>query len=430
MSARADTDADIAVIGAGAAGLMTAIHAARGGARVVALDGSPRLGIKILVAGGGRCNVTHRAVDERDYAGSTPAAIRRVLARFTVAQCVDFFRALGVELKEEDTGKLFPMTDRAATVLDALLAAARDAGVDLRWPRRVESIAPRDGGGFTVGGAWGTIDARLVALCCGGQSLPKSGSDGGGYRLARALGHSIAEPLLPSLVPLVAAAEHWTRSLSGLAVEAEVRVISGTGRKLAAFTGSTLFTHFGLSGPAVLDASRHLLMERVRDPASGVQLGLLPGCTVDHADLWLLEARGQGSLARLRQRLPERLARKLLEVAQIPADQTPHQAPRPRRRELASLLAAAPIPIVGDRGFSHAEATAGGVPLKEVDLATMESRVRPGAYLAGEILDVDGRIGGFNFQWAWASGFVAGEAMARAARSASHFVKPREESSR
>ena len=443
-----DFDVDVAVIGAGAAGLMTAIHAARAGhasatiqssvhadtdsartntgfnqaaaLRVVALDGAPRIGIKILVAGGGRCNVTHHVVREQDYAGSTPAAIRRVLSRFTVTDCISFFKDLGVELKQEDTGKLFPTTDDAHTVLNALLQAARDSGVDIRWPMRVQNITPLQNGGFEVAGTWGKLRARTVALCSGGKSLPKSGSDGLGLELARSLGHTVTQHVIPSLVPLVADAHHWVRTLSGLTLEAEVRVVSGTGKHITSFTNSMLFTHFGLSGPAVLDISRHLMMERTRDPDASLQLCFLShlkqnaksSCSLDDADAWLLEAKAQTVLSRLREKLPERLAKTLLESAGIASDRTAKQIDRDRRRSLAQLLCGAPVEIVGDRGFTHAEVTAGGVPLVELNLSTMESRKCPGLFLAGEVLDVDGRIGGFNFQWAWASGFVAGVSMA------------------
>ncbi len=447
-------DADIVVIGAGAAGLMSAIHAARAARQefakiipstdtpeindsqtptslsVVVLDGAPRIGIKILVAGGGRCNVTHHVVREQDYAGSTPAAIRRVLNRFTVADCVEFFNQLGVELKQEDTGKLFPVTDDAHTVLNALLQAARAADVDIRSPLRVQTITPLVDGGFDVAGAWGSLRARRVALCSGGKSLPKSGSDGLGLELVQKLGHSVTEHVIPSLVPLVASAQHWVRSLSGLTLDAEVRVVSATGKRITSFTNSMLFTHFGLSGPAVLDISRYLMMERTRDAAASLQLSFMPGCSLEQADIWLLEAKAQTVLSRLRERLPERLAKTLLEGAGIASDRTPKQIERDRRRALAQLLCGAPVEIVGDRGFSHAEVTAGGVPLSEMNLATMESRKCPGLYLAGEILDVDGRIGGFNFQWAWASGFVVGISMASSLNSSPHFLKPNNENNR
>ncbi|MFN9076250.1 MAG: aminoacetone oxidase family FAD-binding enzyme, partial [bacterium] len=244
--------ADLVVVGAGAAGLFAAIHAGRAGARVIALDGARVIGAKILVAGGGRCNVTHHAVDEKAYAGSTPGAIRTVLRKFTVEDTVRFFEAYGVELKREDTGKLFPTTDDAHTVLNALLQAARDAGVDLRFPRRVTRLerAPDDsnGGGFIVAGDWGEIHAPRVVLSTGGKALPKSGSDGGGYDFARALGHTVSDRVYPALVPLILPGTHPLRVLSGLTLPATLTLRSGTGKVMKEFTNSLLCTHFGLSG--------------------------------------------------------------------------------------------------------------------------------------------------------------------------------------
>ena len=222
----------------------------------------------------------------------------------------------------------------------------------------------------------------------------------------------MTQHVIPSLVPLVCDAHHWVRTLSGLTLNAEVRVVSGTGKHIVSFTDSMLFTHFGLSGPAVLDISRHLMMERTRDAAASLQICFLHdlkdglknnsklSCTLDEADAWLLDAKAQSIVSRLREKLPERLAKTLLESVGIATDRTAKQIDRDRRRALAQLLCAA-----------------GGVPLVELDLSSMQSRKYPGLYLAGEILDVDGRIGGFNFQWAWASGFVAGISMANSLRS-------------
>jgi hypothetical protein len=411
----------LAVVGAGAAGLMAAIHAGRAGLRgVMALDSARRLGAKILVAGGGRCNVTHHVVSDRDYAGSTPAAIRRVLARFGVEDCVRFFGELGVELKQEDTGKLFPVSDDAHTVLTALLRACEAAGVSLRHPARVGELH-RSEDGFRMHGDWGTLLADRVILCTGGRSLPKSGSDGAGLEMARALGHSLTDRVVPALVPMKLAEGHWLTELSGLAFPAELRVTDAVGRKLAVTRGSLLCTHFGLSGPAALDISRHWTLARDRDPAVALQLAVMPDMDETAADAWLLEGTGRSLLGRLRERLPERLARAILEQAGIEPGRSVQQQDRTTRRGLARMLTAMTVPVTGDRGFTYAETTAGGVPLREVRLETMESRLVPGLHLAGEMLDVDGRIGGFNFQWAWASGFVAGTAAAESARC----VEPR-----
>ncbi|MCE2728079.1 MAG: aminoacetone oxidase family FAD-binding enzyme [Planctomycetaceae bacterium] len=406
--------ADVVVVGAGAAGLFAATWAGRTAAAagrplaVVAVDGARKLGAKILVAGGGRCNVTHDAVHEGDYAGSTPPAIRKVLRRFGVADTVQFFAAAGVAMKREETGKLFPVTDSARTILEALVAAARAAGVTIVHPARVTEIMPTAGEFVTVTNA-GTIRSRAVILCTGGKSLPKSGSDGGGLLLATALGHTLTSPVVPALVPLVLPTEHWITALSGLTLPTEIVLASATGRRLWATTGSTLCTHVGLSGPAVLDISRHWLVARTAEPDVRLSLNWLPGTTAEATDRWLVAEQGRGALATLRDRLPDRLARSLCELATAPPT---GDLPRDARRRLVALATATPLPLVGDRGFAVAEATAGGVPLAEVRLETMESRICPGLSFAGEVLDVDGRIGGFNFQWAWASGFVAGTAAA------------------
>ena len=418
--------ADICVVGAGAAGLFAAIWAARTAAgptpgtspacSVLALDGAARIGAKILVAGGGRCNVTHHEVHDSDYSGSTPAAVRSVLRRFGVDRTVDFFRDLGVTLKREDTGKLFPTTDDAHTVLDALLGALASSGAALRHPWRVTGIRRIDGG-FAVSGPQGSVTCARLILASGGKSLPKSGSDGAGFDFARTLGHSVTPMVVPALVPLTLADGHWIRGLSGLTLDAEIVLRSATTRKLRAIRGSTLCTHFGISGPSVLDMSRHWHHARDADPGCTLELCWTPGMSAEDVDAWMVSCKGMGIASALRERVPERLARALCAAADVPPDSTVQQLSRDRRRALAALIAGTPLPVTGDRGWNAAEVTAGGIPLAEVDLRTMESRIVPGLHLAGEICDVDGRIGGFNFQWAWASGFVAGCAAATAVSS-------------
>jgi predicted Rossmann fold flavoprotein len=409
------------VVGAGAAGLMAAIQAARGGRcrEVIALDGARTLGAKILISGGGRCNVTHHAVDETAFAGSTRPAVRKVLRRFDVARTVEFFEAQGVSLKREETGKLFPVDDRARTVLDALVRAARESGVLLRHPWRVESIA-RVGTTFRLGGPAGdTLEVDRVVLASGGRSLPKTGSDGHGHALARGLGHSTTPRVFPALVPLTLPRGHPLCTLSGLSAPVRLEVRAASGRRLAGVEGSLLCTHFGLSGPAALDISRYWIDARFDDPNAA-----LVGCWLPvGAPVAFDEAlRGLGAAtpaSLLSQWLPDRLARVLCALAGVDAGRPGHQLTRQDRASLSRAVFALPLPVTGDRGFAHAEVTAGGVPLAELRLDTLESRICPGLYLCGEICDVDGRIGGFNFQWAWASGYVAGVSVgARDGRSA------------
>ena len=410
---------DLAIVGAGAAGLMAAIQAARRepDLRILVLDGARSLGAKILVAGGGRCNVTHFEVEAGDFAGSSRNAIAKVLRELPVPATIDFFRGIGVELKREPTGKLFPVTDQARTVLEALLRAAREAGVKLLYPRRVMAIS-RTPEGFTLAGDWGEIAAARVILAAGGQALPKSGSDGSGFALARALGHTTTATIFPSLVPLVVEDDHWLRTVQGIAAPAGIEVRGGSGKRLSTFRGDLLCTHFGLSGPVVLDASRHYLAARQSDPQARFVVAFLPDATAENLTLELANL-ARRSLGRwLAEKLPDRLADALLRSAGLDPAANALRLKKEERQALLRALLEHEIPVTGDRGFVHAEATAGGIPLAQIRLETMESRLCPGLHLCGEILDVDGRIGGFNFQWAWASGSVAGRAAAAALRGA------------
>ena len=420
---REEEHVDVVIVGAGAAGLFAAIWAGRNAEahpnQIAVFDGAKKLGAKILVAGGGRCNVTHCRVTEHDFAGSSPAAIRKVLRRFSVAQTIQFFSDAGVELKEEETGKLFPVTDSARTILNALIDQSKESHVAIVHPARVAEVEHLPCNGavselkkeprFRVVVESGVVLARHVIVCTGGKSLPKSGSDGSGYRLVEKLGHSIAKPLVPALVPLVLEESHWIRELSGVTVPTTVTLSKASGKRIFSCSGSTLCTHLGLSGPAVLDISRHWLIARNTDSDVQLSINWLPDQTAETVDE-LLQSRRTGAFGVLRQWLPDRLARQICIESGAPlvGDLT-----RTIRKKLVQNITATPLPVTGDRGFSIAEATAGGVPLEEVKLETMESRKCPGLYLAGEVLDVDGRIGGFNFQWAWSSGYVAGSAVAK-----------------
>lgn len=408
MIGRVIPKVDIAVIGAGAAGLMAAIWAKRTypALSVVALDGARKIGAKILVAGGGRCNVTHDEVSEAAYAGSSRNAIKKVLRRFDVTETIAFFRELGVELKREPTGKLFPVTDDAHTVLDALLNAAKTGEVVLQHPCRIESIE-KSAENFSLRGDWGTLTAQKVILATGGKSLPKSGSDGHGYTLAQALGHSLTPRIFPALVPLTLPRDHFITTLSGITIMAALTVRTSSGETLVTFHDSTLCTHFGLSGPSVLDISRYYLDARHHDPGALLTINWLPDKTSEQVESELLGA-GKRSILRYLDILPERLARALCAEAEIEPATTTDSLSRSQRKRLVDTLTQLVLPITGDRGFTYAEVTAGGIPLTEINLKTMESRLCPGLYLAGEICDVDGRIGGYNFQWAWASGYTAG----------------------
>lgn len=411
---------DIAIVGAGAAGLATAIFAKQlsPAKSVVLLDGATRPGAKILVSGGARCNVTNQVVTERDFWGGRPSIIRRILRRFSVPQTVAFFAELGVPLHVEDSGKLFPDSNRARDVLDALLVATERAGAELRTATRVTSVEPHEDG-LRLDTTLGEIVARSVVLATGGQSLPRSGSDGAGYEMARRLGHTIIATT-PALVPLTLsegpAAIH--RQLSGVShdVELTIRVDRAVALRLR---GALLWTHFGISGPVVLNASRHWLRARLEERAVAVTANLRAGEPFEQIDArWTTLARERPRLTistALSEMLPKALAEVLLDRLAIDRARVLADLPREQRRRLAHAISDWPLEITGSRGYNYAEATAGGVALDEIDPATMASRRCPGLYLTGEVLDVDGRIGGFNFQWAWSSARVAADALARRA---------------
>ncbi len=434
---------EVAVVGAGAAGLSAAIAAAEAGARVVLFNAHPRIGLKILMSGGTRCNVTHRAVDARDYRGGSQRVVARMLRAFTPECTRAWFAELGVELKLEDTGKYFPVSDTAVTVLDALLRECARLGVDVRPGTRITRLAPpgADGERWRLGhqhidsslafpghpGAPGRMDwplpdaapdgwhdADAVVLATGGLSFPRTGSDGTGYALALALGHSLTPPI-PALTPLTAT-DPLGAALKGLTLPVELTLWRG-GKRVERCTGSFLFTHVGYSGPAALDISRHWLRAE-DDPTRRLTLNVLPGETRESLEAAWRAAQQEDARKTVRRflaaRLPERLVGVLCTAGAVDPSAPLGQIDKARRAALVAACTEREMPVTGTLGFEKAEVTAGGVPLDEVDASTLASRrAARGLYLCGEILDVDGRLGGFNFQWAWSSGHVAGDAAAR-----------------
>jgi len=390
---------------------------------VVVLEGARQPGAKILVSGGTRCNVTNVAVSERDFWGGPRTIVRRVLRAFTVDETIGFFRELAVPLHEEPDGKLFPASNRSRDVLGALLREVNACGAALFAGHRVHSIE-RAGSGFAISTSHGTTAASRVVLATGGQSLPKSGSDGAGYGFAERLGHSLVATT-PGLVPLTMSDDsRFHAPLSGVSHAAEIAV-RVDGRVAIRLSGSLLWTHFGISGPLALDASRHWLRARTEGRIAEMFLNAYPRWTFDDLDRHLTavsRTRPRTSIesalaagSREVRGLPASLARAVLDGVRLDGDTQMSQLPREARRLLVRATIEHPLPVSGSRGYNYAEVTAGGVALTEIDPSTMESRVCPGLYLVGEVLDVDGRIGGFNFQWAWSSARAAARGLSRSA---------------
>ncbi len=412
---------DVAVIGAGAAGLAASIFAAEAAAKgdrpqsIVLLDGAKTIGAKILVSGGGRCNVTHEVVTPTDFFGNRHI-IKNVLAALPVQATIDWFASLGVELKREETGKLFPVTDKARTILTALVNRCRGLGVAIRPDHRVTGIdrLSVSEAGFAIHHTHGALKARKVILATGGRSIPKSGSDGFGYELARRLGHEVTATV-PALVPLLLDDAMFHKALSGLSHDVELTMVI-KGRTVDQRKGSLLWTHFGISGPVVMDASRFWTLAQETGESPDLYVNFLPGKTQEQARQWFMDqAAGtpRRSLTKmLAQLVPERFAKALCLHIECDPQKAIAQLPRKDRDRLIEALSKFPLPVERGRGWNYAEVTAGGVPLEEISFRTMESKLVPGLYLIGEILDCDGRIGGFNFQWAWATGCLAGRAVA------------------
>ncbi len=411
----------VAVVGAGAAGLLAALFAARSGAPVVLLERTTDGGRKILISGGGRCNILPSVAQPARYVtASSPNTLRKILLSWPLAEQRAFFEAeLGMPLvREEETGKLFPSSQRARDVRDALLARTREAGARVWLGAKVTGLAPLPAEGpdrpswlVTVEGA-PPLRATAVVVATGGLSVPATGSEGGGLALARTLGHDV-HPTYPALTPLTAH-PHPHAALAGVSLTVTLRA-PGTKPPFET-TDGFLVTHRGWSGPAVLDAS-HLA---VRGRPDGARQELLVQWTPRGAEAWDAEL-GAGGQATARSALtpwlPRRLADHLCAEARVDPDTRLAQLRREERRALVAALTAYPLPWTGDEGYRKAEVTGGGVALSEVDPRTLESRRTPGLFFCGEVLDAFGPIGGHNFLWAWSTGRAAG--LGAAARAAS-----------
>ncbi|NNF29468.1 MAG: aminoacetone oxidase family FAD-binding enzyme [Gemmatimonadetes bacterium] len=397
----------IVVVGAGAAGLVAALFAARSGGDVVLVEGTKDGGRKILISGGGRCNILPSEAAPRRYVtDSSPNSLRKMLRSWPLQEQIDFFEGeLGLRLvREEETGKLFPETNRARDVRDGLVARVREAGARIWFGTRVTDIRPGDAGQVVSFDVAPDLVASAVILATGGLSVPATGSDGVGLSIAERLGHRV-HPTYPALTPLTADPTPHA-GLAGISLRVGIRA-PGTKPGFSTHDGF-LFTHRGWSGPAVLDAS-HLA---IRGRSDGSRQPLEIQWTESDAAHWDRALQdGKGTVRScLAGELPRRLAEQLCGEAEIPVDASLATLRREDRRRLVDLLTRYDLPWTGDEGYKKAEVTGGGVALSEVDPVTMESRRAPGIFLCGEILDAFGPIGGHNFLWAWATGRAAGVA--------------------
>lgn len=424
---------DVIVIGGGPAGLMAAIAAGEAGARVRVLERMPLPGRKLLLTGGTRCNLTHD-VDARGFvAACGPGArfLHNALGRLDPPATRALFERLGVRIRKEPDGRCFPASGKATDVLDAMLKRLHELHVPVKTEVRVVEIRLEDAAGRPEGRYWpfhvlaeggGDFPCRRVVIATGGLSVPETGSSGDGHALARALGHRVV-PARPGEVGLTVEAS-GVRALAGLSVDDVVVTARQAGRS-AQVRGAILFTHYGVSGPAILDVSR-LIAQWQGPTRCDLAVDLVPDQSPDALDGALaaaFSAYGARSPVRIVSTwVPERLAELVVRIANL-TDETAARVSAAERRRLASVMKALPIQATGNRGFAEAVVTIGGVELRDIDPKTMESRIVPGVSFAGEVLDLDGPRGGFNLQIAWSTGWAAGVAAAATKGAAPVAVK-------
>jgi len=415
-------DADILVVGGGPSGLMASIAAAERGARVILLDKGDKPGRKLAISGGGRCNVTNaKPLDEliRHIPGGG-RFLYSALSVFSNRDIIAFFENLGIRLKEEDDGRMFPVTDSAKTVVRALVGRARELGVDLRTNHPVADVLYEGGRTAGVKLRDGTVlRAQAVIVATGGKSVPHTGSTGDGYPWAEKAGHTITE-LYPTEVPLTSD-EPWIRSreLQGVSLRGvALTVWDARERKIVRHEGDMVFTHFGLSGPIALRCSQFVVKERKKNGGAPVRLtlDLKPDRTEEDVYAELIRLTGDEPKRAVKNALsplmPERLLLLMLRLAGVDANAACANVSQRSLRSFARLVKAMPIRVNGTLPLEQAFITGGGVSLKEVDPRTMQSKLMPGLFFCGEILDVHGYTGGYNITAAFATGYTAGKSAA------------------
>ncbi|MTV52383.1 NAD(P)/FAD-dependent oxidoreductase [Pseudoduganella buxea] len=397
---------DVAVIGAGAAGMMCAAAAAQRGKRVVLIDHATKLAEKIRISGGGRCNFTNINAGPANFLSENPHFAKSALSRYTPQDFLALVKKYRIAHHEKHRGQLF-CNDSAEQIIEMLKAECAAGDVHWRMPAKVESLAKTDTG-FLLQTDSGEIDAAAVVIATGGLSIPKIGATDFGYRVAKQFGLGLVEPR-PALVPLTFDEAQWQpfASLSGISLEVDVETGSLKGRKAtgARFREDLLFTHRGLSGPAILQISSFWL------PGTPIVINLLPEMDVAQV---LIE--GKGTIKKqlgnvIAQWLPARLAEGLLQAHGFPLDARLADMPDAQLRKVGQALNAWTLTPNGSEGYRKAEVTRGGVDTRELSQQTMMANKVPGLYFIGETVDVTGWLGGYNFQWAWASGMAAGLAI-------------------
>lgn len=402
--------------------MMAAARAATLGARVLLLEKNESLGRKMLITGGGRCNLTNNA-DIDEMIANIPGNgkfVYSALHQFSGQDLRGFLRSLGIKTKVEARGRIFPVSDRAADVVQALTGYLKQIGVKISYAAKVSALLVADQTCQGVKINEQVVTAKAVVLATGGLSYPATGSTGDGYKLARQMGHSVT-PLFPAAVSITCN-DPWiiNREVQGLSLkDVTITLYNPKGKTLAAAVGDVIVTHWGLSGPGALRVSRPVAVACQKDSKALIQgkIDLFPGCPLADLEQKLTKNLGQAGKRSIKnvlaESIPERLTKTLLNLADLPLERPANMVNQRDISNLVALLKGLPIHITGTRPIQEATVTAGGIKVNEINPRTMESKLIKGLFFAGEVLDVDAQTGGFNMQVAFSTGYVAGEAAAK-----------------
>ncbi len=405
----------IGVVGGGAAGMLAAITASQEGARVTLLEGGERVGKKILATGNGKCNLGNLNLSVTDYYGAKKEWIESALSYFDTEETIRFFRKAGLMLKEKN-GYLYPLSEQASSVLDVLRTELRESGVEVVAECKVTEVSKTDAGEFLVCAGDRSFAFDKVVLACGSKAAPKTGSDGSGYKLAKKLGHDLI-PTVPALVQLHCE-ENYLKEVAGVRADAEITVLYSKGEAIVE-RGELQLTDYGISGIPVFQLSRkinYLLRDMGKNAEVKVKIDLLPDMD-EEAFSQFCEVRKLLQTDRTVEEfftgmLNKKLMLLFIKLAGLKRDMPVSEASEDKLEAVFSLCKDWRLTVVGSNSYDNAQVCAGGVDTTQVN-ATMESKLVPGLYFAGEILDVDGRCGGYNLQWAWCSGHLAGKNAAK-----------------
>lgn len=398
---------DIAIIGAGPAGIMAAIFAAKNGKKVVLLEKNEKIGRKILATGNGRCNITNRNISEMNYRGSDKYFILDILRQFNQDATIDFFESLGLILKEENNGRMFPRTNQASSVVELLNMELRHHNITTITSFEVKSIE-KNNHWIISDTAGNIVESSKLIITTGGRAAHQFGSSGDGLHWAKNLDHSIT-PIYAALVP-VETVETWPKEVSGVKVEASVKVVFNNNIISEKF-GDLLFTHFGVSGPAIMAQSAKIA-PLLADGKVELKIDIFNELKTEDLDKKLATIFSGSGAKTIKNSLigvaPTSVLSIILQNAKIDGSKKAAEISKADRAKIVDSLKNMTLTVKALRPLKEAQVTSGGVSLGEINSKTLESKIVPNLYFAGEVLDVDGDSGGFNLQWAWSSGYVAG----------------------